>query len=406
MITKSISHFSSSSWFKVALLLCACAAMLRFGIINAGHSGGFTQTNFDTKYLYVAGLSWLNGLNAYDPQVVSQLSAGFIRGEDGGFFYPPQIAPLCLLLAAFPWAKAQVVMTLLNVFCAGVVAFFCVRLVKRTEVKILKDPSLNPWWFIPAIVIGNPFTIHTIRMGQTTLIIAAALVSGWYYARRGQWLIAGILIAISTIKPQLSLLIILWLLLERRWRLLGIAAGTTLLFCLVPMAISGPTEVFSDWFASLAAHEKVSANVVGNKYLFGIQNLLYVAGIDVPNLLPLAILLTLVLWYYRSQLIVDDILGILLAILLLFGVAHIYDLAVLAPLVVGFWRHVRNRKGATIVAICLMLAMFFPQSLLIPFRINLLLQFRVPLLLGSLIWLLVMSFKRAAEFKLLFKTVT
>jgi hypothetical protein len=121
----------------------------------------------------------------------------------------------------------------------------------------------------------------------------------------------------------------------------------------------------------------------------------------VPQLFPLAIVLTGVLWWYHSRLIIDDVIGILLAISLLFGLAHHYDLVVLAPLLAAFWRHVHNRPGATLVAIALMLAMLFARAYLMTFVHNeLLLQYRVPLLLGTTIWLLVMSFKRRAEIQL------
>jgi len=296
-------------------------------------------------------------------------------------------------------------MTLLNVFSAGVLAFFCVRLVKRPKVKMLKVPGSSPWWFIPAIIISNPITINVLWLGQTTLIAVAALVSGWYYAYRDRWVLSGILIAISSIKPQLSLLVILWLLLERRWQLLAVAAATTLIFSLVPMAISGPIDVFFHWFASLGEHKKVFSNVLGSGAVFSIQNLLYAAGIKVPQLFPLAIVLTGLLWWYRSRLIIDDVVGILVAISLLFGLAHHYDLVALAPLVAAFWRHVHNRPGAALVAIALMLAMLFPRAYLMTFVHNeLLLQYRVPLLLGATIWLLLMSFKRRAEFQLWSRT--
>jgi hypothetical protein len=240
MRTSLIYRISENFFFRAGFLLCACILLVVKGIIGVGLSQSMAS-NVDTKYLYVAGLSWLEGLNAYDPEVASRLGADVSLG---GFFYPPQIAPLCLLLAAFPWAKAKVVMTLLNVFSAGVLAFFCVLLVKRPKVKMLKVPGSSPWWFIPAIIISNPITINVIWLGQTTLIAAAALVSGWYYAYRDRWVLSGILIAIASIKPQLSLLVILWLLLERRWQLLAVAAVTTLIFSLVPMAISGPIDVF------------------------------------------------------------------------------------------------------------------------------------------------------------------
>ena len=394
MVNSCIYRLSENFFFRAGFLLCACAVLVVKGIIGVGLSQSMAS-NVDTKYLYVAGLSWLEGLNAYDPEVASRLGADVSLG---GFFYPPQIAPLCLLLAAFPWAKAKVVMTLLNVFSAGVLAFFCVLLVKRPEVKVLKVPGYSTWWFIPAIVISNPLTINVLWLGQTTLIAAAALVSGWYYAYRDRWVLSGILIAIASIKPQLSLLVILWLLLERRWQLLAVAAVTTLIFSLVPMAISGPIEVFFHWFASLGQHKNIFSNVLGSGAVFSIQDILYASGIKVPQLFPLGVVLTGLLWWYRSRLIIDDVIGILLAISLLFGLAHHYDLVALAPLVAAFWRHVHNRPGAALVAIALMLAMLFPRAYLMTFVHNeLLLQYRVPLLLGTTIWLLVMSFKRRGE---------
>jgi len=341
MITSVVYRLSKNLLFRIGVLLCACTVMVVVAII------GFNQ-HFDTKYLYVAGLSWWEGLNAYDPDVASQLGA---NQSLGSFFYPPQIAPLCLLLGAFPWTQAKVVMTLLNVFCTGILAFFGVLLVKQPQVKQLRVPGSSPGWFIPAIVIANPFTLNIIVLGQTTLIVAAALVSGWYYAYRGRWVLSGVLIAISTIKPQLSLLVILWLLLERRWRILAVAAVTTLIFCLVPMVITGPIDVFFHWFASLGAHKNIFANVLGFPAVFSIQNLLYTAGIQVPQLLPLGIVITVLLWRYRSRLIIDDVIGLLLAISVLFGFAHHYDLIALEPLMAAFWRHLSHRPKVTLVAL-------------------------------------------------------
>ena len=327
MRTSLIYRLSGNSFFRIAFLLSACTVMIIVAII------GFSQ-HFDTKYLYVAGLSWWKGLNAYEPDVASRLGA---NQSLGSFFYPPQIAPLCLLLSAFPWTQAKVVMTLFNIFSAGVLAFFSVLLVKQPQVKQLRVPGASARWFIPAVVIANPFTLNIIVLGQTTLIVTTALVSGWYYAYRGRWVLSGILIAIATIKPQLSLLVILWLLLERRWRILAVAAMTTLIFCLVPMVITGPIDVFVHWFASLGKHKDIFANVLGSPAVFSIQNLLYAAGIQVPQLLLLGIVITGLLWRYRSRLIIDDVIGLLMAISVLFGFAHHYDLIGLAPLMAGFW---------------------------------------------------------------------
>ncbi|MEQ9671200.1 glycosyltransferase family 87 protein [Coleofasciculus sp. G2-EDA-02] len=380
--TVLISRPSPNLWVRCACLLSACVLLVIVSII------GFNQ-HFDTKYLYVAGLSWWEGSNAYDPNVASRLGA---NQSLGSFFYPPQIAPLCLFLGAFPWTQAKVVMTLINGISAGVLAYFSVLLVKQPQMKRLRVKGSGAVWFIPAIVLANPFTLNIIVLGQTTLIVAAALVGGWYYAYRDKWVLSGILIAISTIKPQLSLLVILWFLLERRWRILAVAAVTTLIFCLVPMAISGPIEVFFDWFATLGKHKTIFANVLGTGGVFSLQDLFYAAGIKVPPLLPLGIILTGLLWWYRSRLIIDDVIGLLMAIALLFGLAHHYDLVALAPMVAAFWRHVHNRPQVTWISLGLLFTMLFPRNLVMVFiHNNLLLQYRIFLLLIMTIWLLVMS---------------
>ncbi|MEQ9358322.1 glycosyltransferase family 87 protein [Coleofasciculus chthonoplastes] len=388
MRTSLIYRLSGNLFFRIAFLLSACTVLIIVAII------GFSQ-HFDTKYLYVAGLSWWEGSNAYDPNVGSRLGA---NQSLGSFFYPPQIAPLCLLLSAFPWTQAKVVMTLFNIFSAGVLAFFSLLLVKQPQVKQLRVPGASARWFIPAVVIANPFTLNIIVLGQTTLIVSAALVSGWYYAYRDKWVLSGVLIAIATIKPQLSMLVILWLLLERRWRILAVATVTTLIFCLVPMAVSGPIDVFFHWFATLGKHKTIFANVLGTGGVFSLQDLLYTAGMKVPPLLPLGIVLTGLLWWYRSRLIIDDVIGLLMALSVLFGFAHHYDLIALAPLMAAFWRHLHHRSRATFVAITVMFVMCFPRNVLMRFiDSELLLQYRVLLVIGVTIWLGVMSVKRKTE---------
>lgn len=381
--------------------------MIGFGILGVGRTGGaetdlsqvsnFAASNLDMQILYVAGLAWLRGLDAYLPAVASTVSGGLVSADRYDFAYPPQSAPLCLLLAAFPLLKAKALMTTINVFSAVALAFFSLRLVQRAELPALRIPSLGSNWFVPAIILGNPFTANVLWLGQTTLIAIAALVGSWYFAHRDRWLPGGILLAIATLKPQLSGLVILWLLLERRWRLLATASLAILIGCSVPMWVSGPVEVFIRWFAALQNYTSSEFNVLGFRFLFGIQNLLYSLGIQVPSLLPLAVLALGVLWWYRKQLLRHDIFGVLLALSLLFGFSHTYDLVALAPLVALFARHLRDRPRSLVVVWGLMLAMFFPQSWLLPLQVEPLLHWRVLLVLGLTGWLIVLSHQRVGE---------
>jgi len=87
-----------------------------------------------------------------------------------------------------------------------------------------------------------------------------------------------------------------------------------------------------------------------------------------------------------------------MAIALLFGLAHHYDLVVLAPMVAAFWRNLYHRPRASLVALAVMLGMLFPRNILMRVvESELLLQYRVLLVLGATIGLGVISVRRKAE---------
>jgi hypothetical protein len=144
--------------------------------------------------------------------------------------------------------------------------------------------------------------------GQTGLVVTAALIGGWYFAYRNQWILGGILIAIASIKPHLSILVILWLLLDRQWRLLAVAAVTVLVFSLVPMVVSGPIDVFLDWYATVKRYQITTSGLAAQ--LSTIQHILEISGIKgMPTLVPLGMIITGILWWYRSKFFLNDIFG-------------------------------------------------------------------------------------------------
>ncbi|WP_448562590.1 glycosyltransferase family 87 protein [Trichothermofontia sp.] len=374
-------------------------SMFAFGIIGIGRDIDFGH-GADISILYTAGLTWLQGLNAYDPQIASQVGGGLVNAERYDFAYPPQIAPLILLLAMFPFAKVCTVMILLNLFSVITLAFFCVRLVQRGTVKELNDTSSAPKWFIPAIIIGNPFTTHILWMGQTTLIGTAAWVGSWYFSERQRWLLSGILLGFATFKPQISLLIIIWFLLERRFKVLSVAATSILFFSLYPMIVSGPVQVFLYWLDAVKGYKSQVYNTLGFSHLFGLQSVLYSVGIMLPTLFPLGTLLVLLLWRNRFRLLEDDFIGLLPAISLLMGFSHDYDLIALAPFVAVFWRHLHLDRVRSLISLLLLAFMFFPQRFLTSLNIDLLTHERELVLAGALIWLVTLSYHRARELRI------
>ena len=396
-MSASRKRLASRRFLPWVVLPCAAGIVVALGILGVGH-GGPSSTNLDMRWLYLAGLYWHRGISAYAPTfsgpVDPWLSEAVARYD---FAYPPQVAPLCLLLAACSPACARALMTAINTGAAVVLAAFSVRLAREPERRDALASRADSVWLVPALILGNPATAFVIWAGQTTLIVTAALVLGWYYSRQGRWLVGGLLLAVSTVKPQLSLLAMLWLALERRWLVLGAVGIGIVTLAAVPMAVSGPLDVFSEWAAAMRAYVSGPYNVLGSRMVFGLRNLLYAAGIDAPNLLPVPIVLCGILWHFRSSVADEDLLPILVSLALLFGFAHSYDIAALAPLVPAFWRHVHTRPAASLCALGSMLIVTFPNSLLEPYASQWLFHVRVLALSAVLCWLVLLSAKQAAR---------
>jgi hypothetical protein len=379
------------------ILLVAVSLTVALGVFGVGH-GGLADTNLDMRFLYLAGEVWRRGLSAYthapSGPVDPWLSDAMARYD---FAYPPQVAPLCLLLAAWSPVGARILMTGLNVAAAAVLAAVCVYLAREPQPHAGPPPADSSSWFIPALVIGNFATAFVIWAGQTTLIATLALMVGWHCARRDRWMIGGALLAISTIKPQLSFLVMVWLVLERRWRVLAAAAAGVVVLAAVPIAISGPVGVITEWSAAAVRYASGPYNTLGSRMIFGLGNLLAVAGVSSSFLLPVPILVVGSLWYYRASFADEDLLALLVGLSMLFGFSHSYDIAALMPLVPAFWRHVHSRAIASLVALVLLLVVTLPNSLLEPYVSPLLLHLRVAGLFAALCWLLVMSAGRAGH---------
>jgi hypothetical protein len=183
---------------------------------------------------------WLvRGVNPYDQQVsqaTQRLSYGRLadtnRGEDlGDFLYP---LPAMLFFGPFgllPYSLARALWMTLLELCLPALVLMGIRLAHwKTSGPMLAALMLfSALWYhgIRTVVVGNFSVVEAV-------LITAALLA----IQRKQDLMAGILLALSLSKPQMSILlipfIILWGLFARRWTLLL----STLLSSLVLIGIS------------------------------------------------------------------------------------------------------------------------------------------------------------------------
>jgi|GEM_PF-518607 len=354
-------------WVGVAAIALALVALLAFGIVGIGRDGGYwLRSNLDMHYQYGAGTCWWKGGNPYDVKSLVSANEG-VAGIDHarlhyGFAYPPQDALLCMLLALLPLRGATVLMTALNAISAAGLAWLATRAspgLPGERASALRDA--RPFLF--AVLLGNPFTTHVLWLGQTTLLAVACLVAGWSLRRRAPF-VAGALLGVATLKPQIALLPVVWITLERSWKVLAAVVVTVAVLAAYPVWLQGPVTLLHDWLAAMKLYESEAHNVVGFQNIFGFQSLAVAAGLRCPPLAPLALGALAALFAYRRTIPAEDVLGLLLGASFLFVYAHDYDLCALAPLYVGAWTHASRRTGDGALVLGAFGLLFVPQRLL------------------------------------------
>jgi hypothetical protein len=383
-----------------ALVAAASLSLLAFGLLGVGRgtSPAGSVLRPDTQVVYVAGRMWLHGQSPYvlrDFLAVSDPMAGIDHAfVHSGFAYPPTIAPFCLILGFASQAVARDIVTTLNVAAVLVLAYYVYLLAVAAMRDGDSDGSLR--FFVPAVVIGNPFTTHIVFQGQTTLVATAALVAAWYYGNaRDRPILSGVLFAVATIKPQVALLPVAWTLLQRRPKQLGAMALVGLAMIAVPVMVAGPLGLVQQWRAEIGAYAAIPSNALGFPNVFGVQSLLVASGIAAPGLAVLVLPLIGFLWWARKRLAIDDVLAVLLSGSCLFIYAHDYDLAALAVLYACLWRHGGGSDGRTLAALGLLVLLFAPQRFVRSSNFGPLVHWRELTLMAAATWIVVDALGRS-----------
>ena len=344
-----------------AALLAGIASLISFGIVGIGRGGG--ERNFDGAVLYAAGVTWLHYGNPYDHEQLSANVHGAVNLARILFFYPPQAAGICVLLGLFKYSTAKLLWLAANLLSiAAIIALTACGLRRRAE----QIPDEIGPWIMAAVIIGNPFTTHVVWMGQTSLVTIAATIAAFTFATgRTNRLAAGICLGIATFKPQLCLLLGVWFLLEREWKILLVAAATAVVMSLYPIMVEGPLGMLRDWHAAIQlSYSSLIYNAPGAPHKVGLDTFLQSAGIKVPSLAVTAvgIAATIFIWAWRKRFNPDDVLAILMGLTFIFvGYNHDYDYVGLIPVLGSLWYYAYRRPKAWAFVLPLVLLLFGPQ---------------------------------------------
>jgi hypothetical protein len=272
------------------------------------------------------------GQDPYSPQATRQIQTAYYGRpltpaddmEPQYFAYPAYLVVLMSPFARLPWTAACLGFVLIAPPLLFLSFWACMRSlnipVSRGKAALAAFLSLCSW----PVMWG-------LRLQQPTLLIAVALFLGCYFLNRNHSVAAGILLALSTLKPQMVLPLLLWLLLwacvQRSWSLIASFAVTLALLLLSAEAM------VPGWFG----HWRASVRGYGPHTELPLQT---IAG-PLPGLILTAALLGwcfLVLWNLRRSPAGSPQFALAIALSLAIGVcctltklAVIYDQILIVP---------------------------------------------------------------------------
>jgi hypothetical protein len=209
---------------SVALLVPAFIAVAGLGAIwiqsaTAELSGPITPSGHHDFFAFYSAATLIHDGHAqslYDGGTLTALQRQLYPHPVGyagymPFINPPAAAALLAPLAALPEATARLVWLLISV---GLAVACALVLAAGRDIRIRALAVL--------VVLGTFPAYQTFTEGQWSFVLLLGCLSGLVAARSGHPTLAGIALSVLWLKPPLLVLVLIWLLLTRHWR---VAAG-------------------------------------------------------------------------------------------------------------------------------------------------------------------------------------
>lgn len=353
----------------IAGVLAASIAFVAFGIAGVGRSGSIPFA--DVRYWYVSANMWLQGGNPYDLAAFMEKATSLGIGRVGQFAYPPTAFWLGAPLQLLDLAQSEILWIAINLLALVAIFAGSLRMLDQLRPGFRLDPRR---WEILAIVVictlGSPYAINVVWTGQTTLLIAALLMWAWILSHEGSERTAGLLFAMATAKPQLAVLLGLWLLIDRRWTTLFSAAIASVLLMSVPLATLGP-GIIIDWLGAMSGYmgEPAQAQELSHNLNLGSVAI----GLGAPRGTYLSVAQAtlgllgvgaLFAAHMRSRLPTPVAFGILVPLSLLAFYGRDYDLAACAGLLVLGLHYSEGSRPRQALLVLALIALYIPHRLI------------------------------------------
>ena len=215
----------------------------------------FRQYPYDGKVDWIAARAFWDGRNPYSPEELQ-------RAKLDGLGHPPTTSFWWLPFAHYPLSQVSPIVGLFIVF-AMLTTYFMLA-----EELAWPLPPLSALLLFAAVMSTGWMSYH-LGLVQVSGFIAFLYFLAWVALRRGHDVAAGILLGCACTFKLFPGLMVLMLLLARRWRAVGAAVATYLVVAAIMTARFG----FVAW-SQFASTEKVITDYwignVHNASLFGV----------------------------------------------------------------------------------------------------------------------------------------
>lgn len=192
-------------------------------------SFSFDYQNSNFAFFWLAGKMTIDGENPYEETtyLANHEKYGIKWQPNRIFPYPLPLAILCIPLGFFEMSDAYILWQIVSLIFVAITIYILLSLTNNEASKRLLIPI-----FLAMLFFGPEYlTLYTGTIGAFTLLILAIAV---YSLEKENFILAGILLALTMLKPPQGLTIILlaglWFLIRKNWKaIIGIGIGGVLL---------------------------------------------------------------------------------------------------------------------------------------------------------------------------------
>jgi Glycosyltransferase family 87 len=184
----------------------------------------------DFRLIYGAALAaWTNGYShLYD--LAAQKTATESLGS--GIYWQPYLNPPPLAWLATPFLSLPFEVALLAWSALLLLATWIAWRVAAPGPQLTRLAHL-------ALFVGLFPTAFGLMVGQPVVLVAAVVAASWWLAEHRRPLLAGLVLSLIALKPQLALLVPLCLLVAGRWRIFFAWLGASAVIGLIALLLLG-----------------------------------------------------------------------------------------------------------------------------------------------------------------------